>query len=147
MWFCVQQSSMVPCISHQKPREMLIRQNGPTLHCHLGQKNFQTNFTWGCLVGHYPTQWTRVWVNSGSWWWTGRPGRAAIHGVAKSWTRLSDWTELNWSLSITMPVRIAWPAKLKKSRCVFFIHVSHRNSSNIITESKDSVGTLVKKIC
>ena len=22
--------------------------------------------------------------------------RAAIHGIAKSWTRLSDWTELNW---------------------------------------------------
>ena len=22
--------------------------------------------------------------------------RAAIHGVSKSWTRLSDWTELNW---------------------------------------------------
>ena len=21
-----------------------------------------------------PTQWTSVWVNSGSWWWTGRPG-------------------------------------------------------------------------
>ena len=21
---------------------------------------------------------------------------AAVHGVAKSWTRLSDWTELNW---------------------------------------------------
>ena len=21
-----------------------------------------------------PTQWTQVWVNSGSWWWTGRPG-------------------------------------------------------------------------
>ena len=21
-----------------------------------------------------PTWWTRVWVNSGSWWWTGRPG-------------------------------------------------------------------------
>ena len=24
---------------------------------------------------------------------------AAIHGVAKSWTRLSDWTELNWIMS------------------------------------------------
>ena len=24
--------------------------------------------------------------------------RAAVHGVAKSWTRLSDWIELNWSL-------------------------------------------------
>ena len=23
---------------------------------------------------------------------------AAIHGVAKSWTRLSDWTDLNWSI-------------------------------------------------
>ena len=23
--------------------------------------------------------------------------RAAIHGVAKSWTRLSDWTELNFN--------------------------------------------------
>ena len=41
-----------------------------------------------------PTPWTWVWVNSGSWWWTGRPGHAAIHGVAKNRTRLSDWTEL-----------------------------------------------------
>ena len=23
--------------------------------------------------------------------------RAAVHGVAKSWTRLSDWIELNWT--------------------------------------------------
>ena len=23
---------------------------------------------------------------------------AAVHGVAKSWTRLSDWTELNWNI-------------------------------------------------
>ena len=42
------------------------------------------------------TRWTWVWVNSGSWWWTGRPWRSVIHGVAKSRTRLSDWTELNW---------------------------------------------------
>ena len=25
--------------------------------------------------------------------------RAAVHGVAKSWTRLSDWTELNWTVT------------------------------------------------
>ena len=24
--------------------------------------------------------------------------RASVHGVEKSWTRLSDWTELNWSM-------------------------------------------------
>ena len=38
-----------------------------------------------------PTQWTWVGVNSGSWWWTGLC--AAVHGVAKSQTWLSDWTE------------------------------------------------------
>ena len=39
------------------------------------------------------TRWTWVWVNSESWWWA---WRAVIHGVSKSWTRLSNWTELNW---------------------------------------------------
>ena len=51
---------------------------------------------WDGLIAS-PTQWTWVWVNSGSWWWTGQGGLAsAVHGVAKSRTRLSDWTELNW---------------------------------------------------
>ena len=54
-----------------------------------------------------PTQWTWVLVNSGSWWWTGRPG-VLIHGVAKSRTRLSDWTKLNWKICID------------KLKCIFF---------------------------
>ena len=29
--------------------------------------------------------------------------RAAIHGVTKSWTRLSDWTELNWMKGKSFP--------------------------------------------
>ena len=41
-----------------------------------------------------PTQWTWVWVSSESWLWTGKL-YAAVHGVAKSRTRLNDWTELN----------------------------------------------------
>ena len=42
------------------------------------------------------TQWTWVWVNSRNWWWTGRFVMPhAVHGVAKSKTWLSDWTELN----------------------------------------------------
>ena len=28
--------------------------------------------------------------------------RAAIHGVAKRWTRLSDWTELSWEQSLIL---------------------------------------------
>ena len=45
-----------------------------------------------------PTQWTWVCVNSGSYWWTGRPG--VLQSVRlQSRTQLSDWTELNWQLS------------------------------------------------
>ena len=39
------------------------------------------------------TQQTWVWVDSGSWWWTGRPGVLQFMG-SQSRTRLSDWTEL-----------------------------------------------------
>ena len=39
-----------------------------------------------------PTQWTWVWVNSGSWWWTGRPG--VLQSMAsQGQTRLTNWTE------------------------------------------------------
>ena len=37
-------------------------------------------------------RWTRVWVNSGSWWWTGRPGVLQFVG-SQSRTRLSNWTD------------------------------------------------------
>ena len=45
-----------------------------------------------------PTWWTWVWISSRSWWWTGNPGcwPLFVHGVTKSQTQLSDWTELNW---------------------------------------------------
>ena len=48
------------------------------------------------------TQCTWVWVDSRSWWWTDS-WRAAVHGVAKSQTRLSDWTELKPNSSQTGP--------------------------------------------
>ena len=41
-----------------------------------------------------PTQWTWVWVNAGSWWWTGRPGMLQSMGSQRVG---HDWvTELNW---------------------------------------------------
>ena len=41
------------------------------------------------------TQWTWVWVNSGSWWWTGRPG---VLWFMESQRAGHDWvTELNWT--------------------------------------------------
>ena len=51
------------------------------------------------------TQWTWVWVNSGSWWLTGRPGMLRFMGsqrVGHNWV-----TELNWALKL-------WPLWLQK---------------------------------
>ena len=40
------------------------------------------------------TRWTRVWVNSGSWWWTGRPG---VLWFMREQRVGHDWvTELNY---------------------------------------------------
>ena len=40
------------------------------------------------------TQWTWVWVDSGSWWWTGRPGVLQFMGSQRVG---QDWAnELNW---------------------------------------------------
>ena len=44
-----------------------------------------------------PTQWTWVWVDSGSWWWTGRPGVLRFIGLQRVG---HDWvTELNWQVT------------------------------------------------
>ena len=44
-----------------------------------------------------PTQWTWVWVNSGTWWWMGRPGVLQFMGSQRVG---HDWvTELNWAES------------------------------------------------
>ena len=41
------------------------------------------------------TRWMWIWVNSGSWWWTGRPG---VLWFIKSQRVGHDWaTELNWT--------------------------------------------------
>ena len=42
-----------------------------------------------------PTQWTWVWVNSGSWWWTGRLGVLQFMGSQR--VRHNRLTEQNWT--------------------------------------------------
>ena len=44
------------------------------------------------------TWWMWVWVNSGSWWWTGRPGMVWFMGsqrVGHDWVTELNWTEPN----------------------------------------------------
>ena len=41
-----------------------------------------------------PTQWTWVWINPGSWWWTGKVGVLQSMGLQRVG---HDWAELNWT--------------------------------------------------
>ena len=66
-----------------------------------------------------PSWWTWVWVSSGCWWWTGKPGVRQFMG-SQSQTWLRDWTELNL---------------VKFNR---FIHRGIRNFSNPVTSVHES---------
>ena len=47
------------------------------------------------------TQWTWVCVNSGSWWWTGRPGVLQSTGsqrVGHAWATELNWTECRYRI-------------------------------------------------
>ena len=67
--------------------------------------------------------------------------RAAIHGVAKSQTRLSDWTELNvivlgggpWGSCLVMRVEAPWWDKSLEKKTTFSLFLHH-----VSTQSEDS---------
>ena len=59
-----------------------------------------------------PTRWTRVWVNSRSWWWTGRPGVLWFMGsqrVEHNWA-----TELNWVKGEIKDLHVFCPTDVAK---------------------------------
>ena len=50
------------------------------------------------------TRWMWVWVNSGSWWWTGRPGVLRFMGsqrVGHDWATELNWTQMTCQLLVT----------------------------------------------
>ena len=50
-------------------------------------------------------QWTWVWVNSRSWWWTGRPGMVRFMGlqrVGHNWATELNWTEENIDIDLIL---------------------------------------------
>ena len=65
----------------------------------VGEGGEGNNKGWeGWMASLTPRRW--VWVNSGSWWWTGRPGVLRFMGsqrVGHDWATELNWTEWNGS--------------------------------------------------
>ena len=60
----------------------------------IGDRRRRGRWRWDSWMAS-PTWWTWVWVNSGRWWWRGRPGVLRFMGSQRIG---HDWvTELNWT--------------------------------------------------
>ena len=52
-----------------------------------------------------PVRWTWVWVDSGSWWWTGRPGVLwfiVLQRVRHDWATELNWKGMLWNFQISL---------------------------------------------
>ena len=86
-----------------------------------------------------PTQWTWVWVDSRSWWWTGRPGVLWFMGLQRV---RHDWaTELNWyfTVSVGRLLKLGQNPEATKEMIGKFDYVKKMlHGKNTVTKSKDS---------
>ena len=65
-----------------------------------------------------PNQWTWVWVNSGSWWWAGRPGMLRSMGLQRVGATVAKTTEqLNWGIYKN---RLSYSLIENITGCIFF---------------------------
>ena len=82
-----------------------------------------------------PTRWTWVWVNSGRWWWTGRPGVLWFMGLQRVG---QDWvTELNWTDNFYQGGK---SSKEAPGRNLFVFHwpwLGHMTTTGSITSKLD----------
>ena len=73
------------------------------------------------------TWWTWVGMNSGSWWWTGKPGMLRFMGSQRVW---HDWeTDLIWS---DLKLLTFW----KKDRIKVCIRITLVLTGNVILQKK-----------
>ena len=68
-----------------------------------------------------PTQWTWVWVNSRSWWWTGKPGMLQSMGSLR--VGHDGATELNW-MNFSVLFLLEFLTGLHQTRALSPIHPS-----------------------
>ena len=78
-----------------------------------GRRRGQQRMRWWMAS---PTRWTWIWVDSGSWWWTGRPGVLQSMGLQRV---RHDWaTKLNWTEGPHRNILTLLSSKLCKPGCL-----------------------------
>ena len=73
-----------------------------------------------------PTQWTWVWVDSGSWWWTGRPGVLQFMGSQRVG---HDWVDELMMKRTSFFLVLVLEALVGLQRIIQFPHFSIRGWS------------------
>ena len=64
-----------------------------------------------------PTQWTWVWVNSRSWWWTGRSGvpqSMRSQSQTRQWLNWTEWNGFQYILK-------GWKRKMQNNAYTIFV--------------------------
>ena len=95
------------------------------------------------------TRWSWVSVNSGSWWWTGKPGVLRFMGSQRVG---HDWaTELNWTLVKLLLVNISQSLKASVTSCFIFqlngafdFYVRHMKHGRCLKKEKISLEYYVR---
>ena len=103
-----------------------------------------------------PTQWTWVWVNSGSWWWTGRPGMLQFMGlqrVGHDWATELNWTEANKNKDFIIVlirlylVLICLYLVVARVTFFFFMYVHARSVARSLWDSRDCSSLWLRHLC
>ena len=72
------------------------------------------------------TQWTWLWVNSRSWWWTGRPGvlwYMGLQRVGHDWVTDLIWSEcMCFNATLSICLTLSFPHCIYKS--ILYVYIS-----------------------
>ena len=91
-----------------------------------------------------PTLWTSVWVNTGSWWWTGRPGVLRFMGlqrVGHDWATKLNWTEHSWNVhgQMTLLPATAWNQEYSSQEYVYLRLNSYSESKSRKRKQEETI--------
>ena len=94
------------------------------------------------------TRWMWVWMNSGSWWWTGRPGVLRFMGLQRV---RHDWaTELNWIMIFLQNWKILrnfWELEIPRNSELFHPRRKFKIANELRVRDKKYFGSKFESTC